>query len=232
MPRMNTCAAELFPVSVPYEWNCKFGATLSRSVVDTICRCSSASALRAVTATGVSWRLSRRRRAVTTMDSSVSPSPGGAVACCATARPPAGPISATPTTRTPVIRRKALFVSWANISVPRRNVIFVCNTYYLRCEQIGKRIHFARHTRGSGAMRRRSKSKAEAEEPLQGPQLMLEELDGLLGYRLRRAQGAMHRDYMAAAAGLELTQKQTATLWLIHANPGVSQVAVAATLGM
>ena len=83
-------------------------------------------------------------------------------------------------------------------------------------------------------MRRRSKSKAEAEgeEPLQGPQLMLEELDGLLGYRLRRAQGAMHRDYMAAVAGLELTQKQTATLWLIHANPGVSQVAVAGALGM
>jgi DNA-binding MarR family transcriptional regulator len=75
--------------------------------------------------------------------------------------------------------------------------------------------------------------KAEAaEEPLHRGQLMLEELDGLVGYRLRRAQGAMHRDYMAAVAGLKLTQKQTATLWLIHANPGVSQGAVAATLGM
>jgi DNA-binding MarR family transcriptional regulator len=73
---------------------------------------------------------------------------------------------------------------------------------------------------------------AEEEEELQGPELMFEELDGLLGYRLRRAQGAMHRDYMAAVAGVDLTQKQTATLWLINANPGVSQVAIAAALGM
>jgi DNA-binding MarR family transcriptional regulator len=82
-------------------------------------------------------------------------------------------------------------------------------------------------------MPRRSKAKSEsAEEVLQGPELMFEELDGLLGYRLRRAQGAMHRDYMAAVAELSLTQKQTATLWLISANPGVSQVSVAAALGM
>jgi DNA-binding MarR family transcriptional regulator len=62
--------------------------------------------------------------------------------------------------------------------------------------------------------------------------LAFEKLDGLLGYRLRRAQGAMHRDYMAAVSGLDLTQKQTATLWLIHSNGGVSQVSVAAALGM
>lgn len=72
----------------------------------------------------------------------------------------------------------------------------------------------------------------EATDSLEGPELMFEDLDGLLGYRLRRAQGAMHRDYMAAVAGLELTQKQTATLWLINANAGVSQVSVAAALGM
>jgi DNA-binding MarR family transcriptional regulator len=64
------------------------------------------------------------------------------------------------------------------------------------------------------------------------PELMFAELDGLLGYRLRRAQGAMHRDYMTALSGLNVTQKQTATLWLIHANPGVAQVSVAAALGM
>jgi DNA-binding MarR family transcriptional regulator len=62
--------------------------------------------------------------------------------------------------------------------------------------------------------------------------MLFEDLDGLLGYRLRRAQGAMHRDYMASVAGLDLTQKQTATLWLINGNPGVSQVSVAAALGM
>jgi DNA-binding MarR family transcriptional regulator len=49
---------------------------------------------------------------------------------------------------------------------------------------------------------------------------------------MRRAQGAMHRDYMASVADLALTQKQTATLWLINANPGVSQVSIAGALGM
>ena len=82
-------------------------------------------------------------------------------------------------------------------------------------------------------MRRNSNSKLDAlSEPLDGPSLMFEELDGLLGYRLRRAQGAMHRDFMAAVASLDLTQKQAATLWLINGNPGVAQVAVAAALGM
>jgi DNA-binding MarR family transcriptional regulator len=64
------------------------------------------------------------------------------------------------------------------------------------------------------------------------PKLQFGELDGLLGYRLRRAQGAMHRDYLASVAGLDLSQKQTATLWLVHANPGVSQVQLASALGM
>jgi DNA-binding MarR family transcriptional regulator len=82
-------------------------------------------------------------------------------------------------------------------------------------------------------MPRNSTAKKEAaEDVLQGPELMFEELDGLLGYHLRRAQGAMHRDYMGAVADLELTQKQAATLWLINSNPGVSQVSVAAALGM
>ncbi len=82
-------------------------------------------------------------------------------------------------------------------------------------------------------MPRNSNVKPEdADGTLEGPELMFEELDGLLGYRLRRAQGAMHRDYMATVAELELTQKQTATLWLINANPGVSQVSVATALGM
>lgn len=73
---------------------------------------------------------------------------------------------------------------------------------------------------------------AAANEEMPGPELMFAELDGLLGYHMRRAQGAMHRDYMASVAGLDLTQKQTATLWLINSNPGVSQVSIASALGM
>jgi DNA-binding MarR family transcriptional regulator len=63
-------------------------------------------------------------------------------------------------------------------------------------------------------------------------ELAFAELDGLLGYLLRRAQGAMHRDFMASVASFELTQKQAATLWLIQANAGVSQAEIAAALGM
>jgi DNA-binding MarR family transcriptional regulator len=72
----------------------------------------------------------------------------------------------------------------------------------------------------------------EPNDEISGPDLMFEELDSLLGYHLRRAQGAMHRHYMGLVAELNLTQKQTATLWLIGANPGVSQVEVAGALGM
>jgi DNA-binding MarR family transcriptional regulator len=84
-------------------------------------------------------------------------------------------------------------------------------------------------------MRRTGNTNVKAElasEELVVPQLMFEELDGLLGYRLRRAQGAMHRDFMNAVADLELTQKQVACLWLINANPGVAQVSVAGALDM
>jgi DNA-binding MarR family transcriptional regulator len=82
-------------------------------------------------------------------------------------------------------------------------------------------------------MRRNSTIQAAdlSEEP-EVPELMFQELDSLLGYRLRRAQGAMHRDFMAALTDLNLTQKQAATLWLVNANPAVSQVSVAAALGM
>ena len=57
-------------------------------------------------------------------------------------------------------------------------------------------------------------------------------LDRLFGYRLRRAQGAVHRDYLATLAELKLTQKQTAVMWLVMANPGVAQGAIGGVLGM
>lgn len=69
----------------------------------------------------------------------------------------------------------------------------------------------------------------EAAEP---EELRFDLLDTLLGYRVRRAQGAMHRDFVATMQDLELTQKQAAALWLIGANAGVSQVTLAGCLGM
>jgi DNA-binding MarR family transcriptional regulator len=61
--------------------------------------------------------------------------------------------------------------------------------------------------------------------------LHLDGLPELLGFHLRLAHVAVYRDFTAAMADLDLTQKQCATLQLIGANPGVSQVDLAATLG-
>src|SRR5688572_22125041 len=97
------------------------------------------------------------------------------------------------------------------------------------CKCVDSRAPFCHWSR---VMPRNTKQTAALTEDFAAPELMFQELDGLLGYRLRRAQGAMHRDFMAMVAELELTQKQTATLWLIQANPGVAQVSVAAALGM
>jgi DNA-binding MarR family transcriptional regulator len=57
-------------------------------------------------------------------------------------------------------------------------------------------------------------------------------LDQLLGYHLRRAQGAVHRDYLETVGKLRLTQRQTAVMWLVLGNSGVSQGAIGSALGM
>ncbi len=57
-------------------------------------------------------------------------------------------------------------------------------------------------------------------------------LGDLLGFHLRLASAAMHRDFLAALSTQEVTQKQVALLWLIEANPGVSQIAIAQALDM
>lgn len=57
-------------------------------------------------------------------------------------------------------------------------------------------------------------------------------LNQLLGYHLRRAQGAAHRDYLAHVGELKLTQKQTAVMWLVQGNPGVAQGEIGAALEM
>jgi DNA-binding MarR family transcriptional regulator len=70
--------------------------------------------------------------------------------------------------------------------------------------------------------------------PARSPPAARMELGGLgelLGFHLRLAQLAMYRDFVSAMETLDLTQKQLATLQLISANPGVSQVDLAATLG-
>lgn len=57
-------------------------------------------------------------------------------------------------------------------------------------------------------------------------------LDDLLGFRLRMAHVAIYRDFNASLAELQVTQRHTALLWLVGANPGVSQAELSAALGM
>lgn len=62
------------------------------------------------------------------------------------------------------------------------------------------------------------------------PQIDPGRLWGLLGFHLRLAHVTLQRGFTEALDGLELTQKQCATLELIAANPGVSQVDIASRL--
>ena len=64
------------------------------------------------------------------------------------------------------------------------------------------------------------------------PALRHNKLDDNTGYQLRTAYVAVRRHFEAAMAKLDLTQKQTGVLWLIEANPAVSQIALANELGM
>lgn len=66
----------------------------------------------------------------------------------------------------------------------------------------------------------------------EAPGLSFGRLDGLLGFHLRMASAALARDFAASLGDLELTQTQCALLELIAANPGVSQIEMAAALGM
>jgi DNA-binding MarR family transcriptional regulator len=64
-----------------------------------------------------------------------------------------------------------------------------------------------------------------------GVELSLGGLDQLLGFHLRLAHVAIYRDFAASMAQFDLNQMRFATLQLISANPAVSQVDLAATLG-
>lgn len=50
------------------------------------------------------------------------------------------------------------------------------------------------------------------------------ELDGIVGFHIRLAHGAVYRHFTETFADLGLTQKQVSVLWLVGENPGVSQI--------
>lgn len=65
-----------------------------------------------------------------------------------------------------------------------------------------------------------------------GAVLDFDELDRVLGFHIRQAQGTMHRRFIEALAAVELTQKQSGALWLVGANPGASQIGIGNALRM
>jgi DNA-binding MarR family transcriptional regulator len=56
-------------------------------------------------------------------------------------------------------------------------------------------------------------------------------LTSLLGFRMRRAETTMHRDFIQSLKPCDLTQKHFSVLLLIHENPGISQIELCSVLG-
>ncbi len=81
----------------------------------------------------------------------------------------------------------------------------------------------------SSTRRERKSAPAQTSEK---PALRHNKLDDNIGYQVRMAYVAIRRQFEAAMEKLDLTQKQTSVLWLIEANPAVSQIALANELGM
>jgi DNA-binding MarR family transcriptional regulator len=57
-------------------------------------------------------------------------------------------------------------------------------------------------------------------------------LDGIVGFHIRLAHGAVYRHFTETFAALELTQKQVSVLWLVGDVPGVAQIELGSRLRM
>jgi DNA-binding MarR family transcriptional regulator len=55
-------------------------------------------------------------------------------------------------------------------------------------------------------------------------------LDGILGFHIRLAHGAVYRHFNETFGAIGLTQKQTSVLWLVSDRPGISQADIARLL--
>lgn len=57
-------------------------------------------------------------------------------------------------------------------------------------------------------------------------------LDGIVGFNLRLAHGAVYRHFTDTFADLGLTQKQVSVLWLVGDHPGMAQIDLGGQLQM
>ena len=60
----------------------------------------------------------------------------------------------------------------------------------------------------------------------------LGDLNGIVGFHIRLAHGAVYRHFTETFIDLDLTQKQASTLWLVNARPGISQIDLGGRLRM
>jgi DNA-binding MarR family transcriptional regulator len=80
--------------------------------------------------------------------------------------------------------------------------------------------------RSSAARHRRAAPEAA------GREIDFDELPTYVGYQVRRAQAKIFADFEAALASFDLTPGSFGVLTLIRANPGITQVALAAAFGV
>ena len=57
-------------------------------------------------------------------------------------------------------------------------------------------------------------------------------LNGIVGFHIRLAHGAVYRHFTETFADLDLTQKQVSALWLVSDRPGISQIDLGGRLRM
>jgi DNA-binding MarR family transcriptional regulator len=57
-------------------------------------------------------------------------------------------------------------------------------------------------------------------------------LNGVVGFHIRLAHGAVYRHFTETFADLDLTQKQVSALWLVGDHPGISQIELGQRLRM
>ena len=80
------------------------------------------------------------------------------------------------------------------------------------------------------------RSSAALKQPTpRGPgerQIDFDELPGYVGYQVRRTQAAIFADFETALGNVDFTPGSFGVLTLIRANPGITQVALAAAFGV
>ena len=70
------------------------------------------------------------------------------------------------------------------------------------------------------------------EDKIEEPHAVLGGLNGIVGFHIRLAHGAVYRHFTETFVDLDLTQKQVSALWLVADHPGISQIELGRRLRM